>query len=96
MPLVKIKDQLTKENWTTGTLAADKDNFPVDVFSDSARRWCAYGWIKKVYGNINQQGKYIPEMKKLLSLIKSHHSITSFNDWSSFEEVKAKFEEADI
>ena len=93
MPTMKIHEQITPYNWCKYATAKDKKGHDVDIFSPKACRWCALGWLDKIYGP-TAEGGALELFHKFNKNIKE--PIGRWNDSSTFDEVKAAFLKADL
>lgn len=89
---MKVYELLADESrWTTGEMARDKDDNPVDVEDPAACKFCLMGAITKLYGQKSFFGN--KEYWKLQSFV---GSVARFNDKSTHEEVVALAKKADV
>jgi len=92
---MKIKDFLTKENWTQGANARDKNGNTVYVFSEHACQFCLLGAIMKLYPpSERDEVDYV--LRCAINLKSDYTSISHFNDNSDFNEVKCILDTLDI
>lgn len=90
---MKVQDILTDESkWCKEHCAYDAQGNIVDPNNENAVCWCLYGALAKA-GLWNTD-----EDKRLTNAIHSRFkmAVSSFNDRSSFAEVRALIEELDI
>ena len=88
----KIWEEITKETWTQESEARDSLDQVTMPLSRDAVKWCALGWIMKNYPS---------EYQIALDLFKEANNIPIIAKWNddperTFEEVQAKFKEADL
>ena len=89
----------TREKWTTGTLARDKEEQKVEYDSPQAVCWCMWGAICKLYPFIKKNGEYNYEraqINKKIELATQGLSPGNWNDSSTYEQVFNLLKKLDI
>lgn len=97
----KIHEQITEETWCQEVLAQDADGISVPPLRiQSACKWCALGWIDKVYETPDAYGAVSKLTQHLYTegKLTSPCGIASWNDdpKRTFVEVKEAFQKADL
>lgn len=109
---MKVKDLLTEETWCQNAYARDSAGKMVPADSDAAVKWCLVGACIRVYPNHDERqeaydkiahalgsnhhisGSY--PVKPKLFVGAGAHDAGSFNDKSTWPEIKQLVEKADI
>lgn len=89
---MKVKDFLTSKNWCKGELAFDKEGYPCEPTDPKAVEWCIIGAIHKCYPTMRGRDKMCRKLAKIIGVT----SIPTFNDDSSWKDVKAAIMKADV
>ncbi len=101
---MKIYEQITPETWTKGRSARDKNDFPAEINSPTACKWCLAGWLNKVYVDPNKLDFTVFSncTVKLTKYLRDvNPNCLSFIQWNddlerTFEEVKDLLVKADL
>ena len=88
---MKIHELITPETWCKGSIARDNNDGRCSVGYDGACKWCANGWILKVYGS-----DVAPFVEAKLKIAEGGTTIPIWNDLSTFDEVFEAFFKADL
>ena len=96
----KIWEQITRETWTKGNFARDRLGVSVSIRSPNAVKFCAVGWIKKVYQKASTEDCFLNLRHKFREAngLPDDKSIAGWNDVPerTFEEVLEAFKKADL
>lgn len=93
---MKIYEQITPETWCQRSYAEDKDGRSVQSEAPEAVKWCAMGWLRKVYRY--QNATYFDVVNHMHKEMGLHKYIGSWNDQPErkFEEVLELFKKVNI
>ena len=85
---MKISETITKETWTKGAFARDKNGNAVGILDQRAVAWCLIGWIEKVYFN-SWPSKVRREVAAQIKVTTVFRTTADFNDHpeTTFEDV---------
>ena len=92
MTFKRICDQITEETWTQGVLARDKYDRQVLIDDENAIKWCAVGWVMKTYRSLPAR----LNIWRGFEILTKTPRVATFNDRSTFKEVKAIFDELGV
>lgn len=88
---MKIWEQITPETWCQKAYAKDGSGKPTFPENPQACQWCALGWIAKTYPKFG----FATSVRHLGSTVRTN-CVSSWNDSSTFEEVREAFRKADL
>lgn len=91
---MKVKDFLTKDNWTKIAMARGANGLSIDPCSPDAVKWCMMGAIKKLYP-ADQRDSVLFRLTQF-SIKRHDKMIATTNDDCSFESIKKLLDEADV
>lgn len=89
---MKVRDFWTEETWVKHHYAVDKVGRGVECESPDACKWCLHGVIRKVYANPHDEREAIDRLVKVIHTTE----VINFNDYSTWEQIKAAVDAADI
>lgn len=96
---MKIKELLSSESkWTQGSFAKNTRDENVVAKDPSAVKWCLFGAIDKCYSGTDEFLSITHKtVKEIENITRGHlNSITIFNDFAIFENIKNLVEKLDI
>ena len=105
---MKLKDLINdRSKWTKGKFARDKDSKECLINSPNAVKFCIIGGLTKCYcfdaeGNrfarLTRENPYFMKLSAAIKQLHPHITCgeSSFNDLSTWDEVKAVLELADV
>lgn len=94
---MKVYEQLNESNWTKRTFARGTDGFPCSLDNPNAIKFCAYGWLLKVYGEggadeINTRAKTYLDQRGIWPLLQEYND----REKTTLEDIKQLFQMLDV
>lgn len=92
----KIYQQINSKNWCQDAYAKDKDGHAVTTRSVNAVRWCAVGWIIRIYPTKNCD-RIQQQLRDVLNMPPSE-GLGKWNDTRhrTWQQVRAAFKKAGL